>query len=165
MARQGPAAQSGGVTDEGLVSTLGRIDIFAPLSPRVLRRIVEAGQIRDFPHGTVVTAEGESVGGWRAFSERGVEMHVVLAGSGDVTVHGTPHGAVAAGEYFGELSLIDGLPRSATVRVGAEGMRTFALSKWSFVTILEEHPEVALPLLRVLCARLRASEAVQSPTG
>lgn len=153
------------MTEDTLTETLAKIDIFAGLPHRVLRRVVEAGHTDDYPPGTIMTAEGEAVDGWRGFSEPGVQMHVVLSGAGDVTVHGVAHGTVGAGSYFGELSLIDGLPRSATVRVGTDGIRTFALSKWSFNEILETHPEVAVPLLKVMCARLRASEARLEPAN
>jgi len=64
-----------------------------------------------------------------------------------------------SGQGFGEISLIDGEPRSATVRAGAEGLQTFALSAWEFRPLLEENPTVAVELLKTLSARLRAAEA------
>ena len=44
------------------------------------------------------------------------------------------------------------------MRAGDQGMTTFALDKWTFAELLEEHPEVAVPMLRVMIARLRAAE-------
>ena len=66
---------------------------------------------------------------------------------------------LGAGDYFGELALIDGKPRSADVVAGDSGLTTFALPKWEFDTLVKEHPEVLLPMLRVVVARLRRAEA------
>ena len=145
-------------TDE-LVAVLEKVDLFRDLRLRVLRRIAEAGREERFEPGEVVITEGEEVSGFRSFSQRGVEMHVVLTGTALASVHGTQHAELRPGEYFGELSLIDGLPRSAEVRAGERGLSTFAISKWTFADLLDEHPEVALPMLRVMVARLRATEA------
>jgi CRP/FNR family transcriptional regulator, cyclic AMP receptor protein len=145
-------------TDE-LVAVLEKVDLFHDLRLRVLRRIAEAGREERFEPGDVVIAEGEEVSGFRSFSQRGVEMHVVLTGSAIASVRGQQHAELRPGEYFGELSLIDGLPRSAEVRAGGRGLSTFAVSKWTFADLLDEHPEVALPMLRVMVARLRATEA------
>jgi CRP/FNR family transcriptional regulator len=76
-----------------------------------------------------------------------------------VSRRGTVVGTVGPGAYFGELSLIDGEPRSAEVVAGDDGLQTFALTKWSFEALMEEHPEVAVPMLRVMTARLRRAEA------
>jgi len=145
-------------TDE-LVAVLEKVDLFHDLRLRVLRRIAEAGREEGFEPGEVVIAEGEEVSGFRSFSQRGVEMHVVLTGSAVASVRGQQHGELRPGEYFGELSLIDGLPRSAEVQAGERGLSTFAVSKWTFADLLDEHPEVAVPMLRVMVARLRATEA------
>ncbi len=102
--------------------------------------------------------EGDKVSGFRAFSPEGVEMHVILAGSVQVRVHGAEVATLGAGAYFGELSLIDGGRRTADVVAGPDAVTTFALPKWAFDALLTKHPEVAVPLLKVLCARLRRAE-------
>jgi CRP/FNR family cyclic AMP-dependent transcriptional regulator len=147
------------VTDnDDLVARLGETDLFAGLSPKVLKRLAASGEVQEFAPGDVVTAEGASVGGLAPFSRTGVFFHLTLDGAGEVRVHGDTVASVGPGGYFGELALIDGEPRSADVVAGAAGLRTFALNKWSFETLLEEHPEVAIPMLRVMAARLRAVE-------
>ena len=145
-------------TDE-LVAVLEKVDLFHDLRPRVLRRIAEAGREESFAAGEPVIVQGEEVSGFRSFSQRGVEMHVVLTGSALASVRGQQHAELRPGEYFGELSLIDGLPRSAEVRAGPDGLSTFAITKWTFADLIEDHPEVAVPMLHVMVARLRAAEA------
>ena len=143
---------------EAVVKVLESTDLFANLSQRTLKKLVQAGAEGQFPPGEKVTIEGESVAGFRVFSARGVLFHLVLEGSGDVLKGGEEIAKVGPGDYFGELSLIDGEPRTADVVAGPAGMKTFALEKWTFQTLLEEHPEVAIPMLTVMVGRLRAAE-------
>jgi len=149
------------MSDDELVPHLSKVDLFDGLSNRVLRKIAEAGREETFEPGAVVLREGEEVSGFRSFSQRGVEMHVVLSGTATVAVGHEAHGTVGPGDYFGELSLIDGLPRSAEITAGPDGLRTFALTKWTFTELLDAHPELARQLLLVMVARLRASEGAQ----
>lgn len=146
-------------SSDEMTNKLGAIDLFAGLSPKVLKRIQASGEEQRFLPGAHVTEEGASVAGLKAFSQTGVYFHFVLDGSGSVRKDANYIGAVHPGEYFGELSLIDGLPRSADVVASDEGLTTFAIPKWTFESILEEHPEVAVPMLKVMCARLRQSES------
>ena len=144
---------------EGITSVLRSVDLFTGLSPRVLTRIAESGRVSEFPAGTEVVTAGEPVSGFRAFSPQGVEMHVILTGTASARVDGRLVATLGAGEYFGELALIDGKPRSADVSAGDSGLVTFALPKWEFDSLVKDHPEVALPMLRVVVARLRRAEA------
>ncbi len=147
------------MTGPDLVMTLSGLDLFHGLSPRVLARIADSGHQATYEQGARVLAQGDPVAGFKAFSPTGVEMHVVLRGRARVDLDGVSIAVLEPGSYFGELSLIDGLPRSADVVADAGGLTTFALSKWTFEELLESHPEVAVPMLRVLCARVRAHEA------
>jgi len=150
------------VTEHELVAALSVVDLFAGLPAKVIRRIADSGEKEAHAAGATVISQGSAVGGFSAFSRSGVGMHVVLEGGARVVVHGVEHGELGPGAYFGELSLIDGEPRSADVVAAPGGLVTFAISKWTFETLLEEHPEVAVPMLHVLCARLRAQEAAVS---
>jgi CRP/FNR family cyclic AMP-dependent transcriptional regulator len=141
-----------------LVPALEKVDLFQGLDHKVVRRVAETGRVESFSPDETVFAHGESVSGWRAFSPKGVELHIVLSGSAAVILQGAHHGTLQPGDYFGELSLIDGEPRSADIVASTEGLTTFAISKWQFEELLEEFPRIAIPMLRVLTARLRAAE-------
>jgi CRP-like cAMP-binding protein len=144
---------------QDIASTLEAVDLFHGLSHRVLKQVAESGHVAKYWAGAAVVSEGDSVTGFKAFSPEGVEMHVVLEGTVVVRVHGAAVATLGAGEYFGELSLIDGGPRTADVVAGPDSVTTFALPKWTFDALLAKHPEVAVPMLRVLCDRLRRAEA------
>jgi CRP-like cAMP-binding protein len=103
-----------------------------------------------------VIVQGDSVTGFKAFSPSGVEMHVILEGNARVDIDGVTHNVLGPGDYFGEIALIDGKPRTADVVAEADGLRTLAITKWTFEDLLEKHPEIAVPMLRVLASRLRA---------
>lgn len=145
-------------TDD-IAIVLHSVDLFRGLSPKVLTRLAEAGRVVEAPPGTPVVSAGESVSGFRAFSPEGVEMHVILTGTATVRVNGQVVGTLTADDYFGELALIDGKPRSADVVAGDSGLTTWALPKWDFDNVVKEHPEVLLPILQVVVARLRRAEA------
>jgi len=146
------------MTDDALVVTLGEIDLFHGLSRKVLAHIADSGHEATYDAGTAVIVQGEAVTGFKAFSPSGVEMHVILEGNARVDVDGVTHTHLGPGQYFGEIALIDGLPRTADVVAEPGGLRTLALSKWTFEDLLEKHPEVAVPMLRVLASRLRQVE-------
>jgi CRP/FNR family transcriptional regulator, cyclic AMP receptor protein len=128
---------------------LARIDLFEGLPDEVLSDLVDRGTTLITQPGSPVVEQGSSDAG----------LQVVLAGSAEVSVNGVPRPPLTVGDYFGEISLIDGLPRSASVVTGPDGMRTFALSALAFAPVVRENPKVAQSLLKALCARIRALEA------
>jgi CRP-like cAMP-binding protein len=146
------------MSNRELTAALAEVDLFRGLSHKVLSHIAESGHTAEYAEGATVIVQGESVTGFKAFAPSGVEMHVVLDGGADVRVNGEQVNHLVEGDYFGELSLIDGRPRSADIVASAGGLTTFALSRWTFEDLLDKHPEVAVPMLRVLCSRLRRVE-------
>jgi CRP-like cAMP-binding protein len=150
------------VNNDDIAIVLSTVDMFAGQSPKVLRRLAESGRVMEAPPGAEIVRAGEPVSGFRAFSPEGVEMHVILTGTATVRVNGQVVGTLIADDYFGELSLIDGQPRSADVVAGESGLTTWALPKWEFDSVVKDHPEVLLPILRVVVARLRRAEAAAS---
>jgi CRP/FNR family cyclic AMP-dependent transcriptional regulator len=137
---------------ESLDQFLGEIDLFEGLSTDTRSDLVERGTTFQMPPGTHVTDQGEHDTG----------LHVVLEGSAEVSVNGVFRGTLGPGDYFGEISLIDGLPRSSTVVAGPDGLTTFALSSLAFEPVIKENSEVADVLLKALCARIRAIEESES---
>src|SRR5579875_2484368 len=131
-----------------LKQILAGIDLFAGLSPAAISQIAESGSTFRSGPGSKVITEGAQDSGLR----------VVLAGSADV-VGDEDRGQIGVGDYVGELSMIDGAPRSATITAGPDGVETFALSPMAFMPLVRGDAEIATALLKTLVARLRKVEA------
>lgn len=130
---------------------LARIDLFAGLSEKTLNDLVKCGTTFTTPPGRRVVEQGAA----------DVGLQVVLEGTADVSVNDVGRPQMGPGDYFGEISMIDGAPRSATVVAGPEGLTTFRLSALAFAPMME-NSEVARTLLEALCARIRSLEATTS---
>lgn len=134
---------------ESMSARLAKVDLFAGLSDEARDSIVVAGSTMTHSPGRTVVEQGSSDIGFR----------LILEGEAVVEVNGVERARMAAGDYFGEISLLDHSPRSATVRAGDSGMKTFAISALAFEPLLERHPDMSRVLLNALCARIRSIEA------
>jgi CRP/FNR family transcriptional regulator, cyclic AMP receptor protein len=128
---------------------LGKIDLFAGLPDKVLRRIGRQVNEMRFPAGATILEEDTEGGVGR--------MYVVLEGSATVNIDGREVGTYGPGDHFGEMSLLDGGPRSATVTAVTD-MSLAGLASWNLRPILIEEPSIALHLIEVLSKRLREAQ-------
>ena len=98
----------------------------------------------DFPDGHVIARQGDI----------GTGFFVVVEGSARVVRDGEAIATIGPGDFFGELSVLDGRPRTA--QVIAQGPTTcLALASWDFEAVILAEPKVALAVLRGLAGRLR----------
>jgi CRP-like cAMP-binding protein len=128
-----------------LVPILAGIPLFAGLSKRDLRRVAAVSVLRTVPRGSRIVREGEP---GRAF-------YVLLNGTARVVIGGAAVATLAPGQFFGELSLVDGGPRTATI-TAEEETAVLELSRAAFTGLLTDQPSIALALLRTLAGRIRA---------
>jgi CRP/FNR family cyclic AMP-dependent transcriptional regulator len=127
---------------------LARVDLFTGLSGRQLKRLAERSkEVRHDP-GHEVTSEGAL----------GLGFHLILDGEASVSQNGTELRRLGPGDYFGEISMIDGKRRSATVTAETP-LRAAYVSHATFEELLDQDPGFARGLLAVLCARLREAES------
>jgi CRP/FNR family transcriptional regulator, cyclic AMP receptor protein len=127
---------------------LRSVRLFEGLSDRELKDILGRSREVVHPAGRDIVEEG---GGSAGF-------HLILDGKATVIRGGEVRGSLGKGDYFGEISLLDGKPRSATVKAEGE-VRTLSLTAWQFEPMLQDHPKLAHKLLLGLCAHVRAAEA------
>lgn len=123
---------------------LAGVPIFAGCTGRELRLIARAAKEVSHPEGTVLAREGD----------RGVGFFLITEGTALVTVGGRTRARLAPGDFFGEISLLDGGPRSATV-TATSPVRLLGLTAWVFRSLVEQHPAIALKMLEVVAGRLR----------
>ena len=130
-----------------LVESLKRVPIFAGVRDKELGRLVKAMRESRFNEGEVITTEGRS----------GVGFFLIEEGNATVSLRGEIVRTLGPGDHFGEIALIDEGPRSATVTASTD-LRCRGLAAWEFRSFVQEHPEVAWPLLETLASRLRDAE-------
>jgi CRP-like cAMP-binding protein len=130
-----------------VVDSLGRVPIFSGVAKRDLQRLSKVMRERTFAEGDTVTAEGRS----------GVGFFVIEDGNATVSLKGEIVRTLQPGDHFGEIALIDEGPRSATI-VATTDLRCRGLAAWEFRSFVQEHPEVAWPLLQTFASRLREAE-------
>jgi CRP/FNR family cyclic AMP-dependent transcriptional regulator len=128
------------------------VPLLARLSRRQRSRLASLATTRSYPAEAVIVRQGDT----------SMSFYVVLSGRVRVERREADNGRVVARTLeragsFGEMGLIDDLPRSATV-VAVEPTVCALLAKWDFANELREDPDIALALLPVLTQRIRELE-------
>jgi CRP/FNR family cyclic AMP-dependent transcriptional regulator len=123
------------------------VHLFAGLSDGDLRRIEQLTDEVEVPTGTVLTQEGRF----------GHEFFVIVDGAVRVEHEGRTLSRLGPGDFLGEIALVDGRPRSATVTT-EEPTRLLVLAQREFHTLLESYPKIQLQVLRALAERVRSSD-------
>lgn len=116
-------------TNTQVISLLDRVPIFSACSKKELGLIARLVKQVQFPEGRIITRTGET----------GVGLHVISEGQAAVLSGDRELAQLAEGDFFGEIALLDGGPRSADVVAKTE-VRTLALSAWDFRSLLEDNP-------------------------
>jgi CRP/FNR family cyclic AMP-dependent transcriptional regulator len=131
--------------------TLSGVPLFAQLSSKDCGRLAERMKDRTFNEGETITEQGKS----------GLGFFVIVQGNATVSIGGEVVRTLGPDDWFGEIALIDDGPRTATIVAGTD-LHCRGLTAWEFRPFVQEHPEVAWPLLETLAGRLRESEARHS---
>jgi CRP-like cAMP-binding protein len=126
-----------------LVDTLVRVPLFSDLDERELRLLADSMRERTFPAGVIVIAEGTAAD----------SFFVINDGDADVTVLGERRGTMVPGDYFGEIALLLGTERTATVTARSD-LQCYVLSARDFRSIVEGNPPIAWKVMQSMAARL-----------
>lgn len=127
---------------------LGSVPLFSGLSKRDLRKVAEAAEEVTVEEGETLVDQGRP----------GDELFVVLQGKAVVRRNNRKVSDLGPGEYFGELALLDRLPRAASV-ISTTAMTLLVLERSRFASVLEEVPGMASTLLASMAGRLREAHA------
>jgi CRP-like cAMP-binding protein len=138
----------GRVSQDDKIERLEEVGLLAGCSRRQLRAIARISEVIEVPEGTVLARNGQP----------GDQFFLILDGSARVEVTSRKRSRLEPGQYFGEMSLLDGGPRSATV-VADTPLRLLVIKRRDFATLLREAPEVTQSLLATLSRRVRVAEA------
>jgi CRP/FNR family transcriptional regulator, cyclic AMP receptor protein len=126
---------------------LAEIPLFAALSRRHLGKIASVASTKRYAPGSTLVRAGNPADAF----------FVILDGSALVEVPGRGV-TLAAGDFFGEMALLDGEPRSATV-VAVSEVYVMTVARTKFLKLLEAEPKISLAIMATLTRRLRAVQA------
>lgn len=132
------------MTPEHKADLLAAAPLFERVEPSGITALAGRAIEVDFDPGAVIARQGDV----------GTGFFIVGTGSVHVVRDGRPLATLGPGEFFGELSVLDGQPRTAQV-IAAEPTVCLALASWDFEAVVRDEPSVALAVMRGLAARLR----------
>jgi CRP/FNR family transcriptional regulator, cyclic AMP receptor protein len=138
-------------TQHETAAVLSRVPLFAGFAKRHLNRLAKQSDEIDVGRGQRIVEEGR----------RGETFFIVLVGHAKVIRGGRKIGEMVPGDFFGELSALDGGPRSASV-VAETPMRLLRLFRHTLVELIEEEPQLALRILDAMVRRVRETERRRS---
>jgi CRP/FNR family cyclic AMP-dependent transcriptional regulator len=122
---------------------LKKVPLFADLDDRDLGEIAGSMRERKFSAGDTVTQEGAV----------GAGFFVVDEGEADVSVGGQPRGTIGPGDYFGEIALLTGADRTATITAKTD-MLCYGMTSWDFRPLVESNSALAWKLMTAMAAKL-----------
>lgn len=131
---------------------LASVPLFAGLAKKELRHLLNETQEERFPAGKVIVTEGG----------QGGRFFVIVSGRASVISGKKVIATLGSGDSFGEVSIIDKGPRTATVKAETE-LRALTITSWNFLALLEENWTMTRKILVQLCDRIRRFDV--SPTN
>jgi CRP-like cAMP-binding protein len=126
---------------------LARVPLFSRLDARAIEHVETLVDEVDVAAGTVLMTEGRT----------GQEFFVILAGTIEVTQHGSPVNTLGPGDFLGEIALLDDGPRTATATAVTDS-RLLVLAHREFHSLLD-HAEVRAAVMQALAERVRSLDA------
>jgi len=129
------------------VDVLRGIPLFAALPKRHVKRIANLARPRRFAARSAIVRKGQ----------RGETFYVILDGEASLNLPKGRSAKLKSGDFFGELALLDGGPRTATI-VADSAVLTMAIGRSSFLKLVKSDEDLALGLLKVMAARLRDAD-------
>jgi CRP/FNR family transcriptional regulator, cyclic AMP receptor protein len=125
------------------VETLKQVPLFAGLEKRELEQVAASMQERRFSAGSTVVQQGAG----------GAGFFVIGAGEAEVTVGGEPRATLGPGDFFGEIALLKGTERTATITAKTD-MLCYGMTPWDFRPLVESNSTIAWKLLTAMADRM-----------
>jgi len=126
---------------------LARVPIFEKCTRAEIQSIASVAQEHAFMAEQIIVTQGTP----------GQAFYLITSGRVVIERDGRPLGMFGPGDFFGEMSLLDSAPRSATIRA-VDPTVCLMLSSWDFKSVLERTPAIGIKLLEVLSRRLRVAD-------
>jgi len=134
------------------VRLLQRTPLFGQFSEKELEAVLRTAKQRTFEAGSTIVHEGDA---------GGVGFYLITNGQVEVRKGKKALAKLGAGEFFGEMALIDEAPRSADV-VALEKTSCLMLTRWDLRGLIGAHPDIAIKMMMELARRLRMTNQALS---
>jgi CRP/FNR family transcriptional regulator, cyclic AMP receptor protein len=131
-----------------MANALQSVPLFSGLTKKEIGVVVGAAKEVAASAGDVLAKEGE----------HGIGFFLIVGGVARVVVNGRTRRRLRKGETFGEIALLDGGPRTATV-IAETDMVLLGITAWAFKGLLTEYPTITIKLLEEVASRLRTTSA------
>ena len=132
-------------TNRQLTTVLGAVPLFEDLSKKQLKKVADLAEVAAFMAGAKIVEQGVI----------GDSFYVVLTGQGKVVANGRTVNHLLPGDHFGEISLLDGEPRSASVVSETEDDARDRSPSKQFFAMLTRNPDISICLLEGLARAVR----------
>ena len=129
------------------IEALRKVPLLAGLSKRDLARVLALSEEQEFFPGKTIVKTGNQAR----------DFYLILSGEAQLTVPGRKTAVLGPGDYFGEMAVLDGEPRSATI-VAESHVLALRIGRADFVKMLNGHGSIGLKILVEMSRRLRAAE-------
>jgi CRP-like cAMP-binding protein len=133
------------MTNKKKIDLLRNVALFSGITGRALGTIAAQAEAIELAAGQYIVRQGQV----------GTGFYLVASGRARVVRGGETLARLGPGDFFGELSVLDQMPRMAHV-IADEPTTCLALASWNFTKLLERHPKITLSILREVARRLRA---------
>jgi CRP-like cAMP-binding protein len=130
------------------IEVLSKLHLFGACTRDELAELARLFDEIERPAGTVLVREGEP----------GNEFYVIVDGTATTTIDGHIVGTLTAGDFFGEMALLEHAPRSATITTETDTELLVADAR-SFTALVDQAPSVGMRMMRLMSERLRSVEA------
>ena len=135
------------LTSEEKRARLESVPLFRDCSSQLLDRLAQAASEFEFAADAPIVQQGQVGNG----------LYIVLIGGARIVAGSEELARIGPGDFFGELSVIDQRPRSASAYAMGDSV-CLALASWDLLAVLEEDPHLSINLLQELAGRLRRAD-------
>ena len=135
-------------TQSDWTDVIGALPLFSGLSRRQLRALSRLADVADYSPGEVIVQTGD----------RGDSFYLMLEGRARVLGKSR---VLRSADFFGEMALVDGGPRSATI-TATSAVRVMRLPRRAFLRALKQDPQIGLTIMETLAGRVRRLERASS---
>ncbi len=134
-------------TKRSMIEALRHVPLLSGLSRKDLEQVLDLAVDREFTPGQVIVAVGD----------RGKDFYLLLSGKAKLTVPGRKTAMLKRGDFFGEMSVLDGGPRTATI-VAESLVACLRIGRSDFLKLLDAHGSIGRKMLVEMSKRVRAAE-------